>query len=159
MGDPWNRQPSFLTIAAGAVSLHPMFEWIEDHQGLVWTAGAASVAVCFGSLWIIPALVVRIPLDYFTHRTRPPNLWANQHPFVRLAMLVSKNLLGGALMLAGLAMLLLPGQGLLTLLVGFFLVDFPGKYRFEKWLVARRSILRPINWLRNRRGRMPLQVI
>lgn len=135
-----------------------MFEWIDDHQALVWTVGSASVAIFIASLLIIPALVVRIPPDYFTHETRPPSPWANQHPFVRLAILVGKNLLGGVLMLAGIAMLVLPGQGLLTLLVGFFLVDFPGKYRFEKWLIAQRYILRPINWLRNRRGRMPLRV-
>ena len=61
-------------------------------------------------------------------------------------------------MLAGIAMLVLPGQGLLTLLVGFLLIDFPGKYRFEKWLVARRWVLQPINWLRLRRHQMPLRV-
>ena len=53
-------------------------------------------------------------------------------------------------------MLVLPGQGLLTLLVGFLLVDAPGKYRLERWLVSRKAVLRPINWLRRRKGRQPL---
>lgn len=118
----------------------------------------ASIAIFIASLLIIPAVVVRIRPDYFTHEARPPSPWANEHPVVRLAILVGKNFLGGVLMLAGLAMLVLPGQGLLTLFVGFFLVDFPGKYTFEKWLIARRYVSRPINWLRNRRGRMPLRV-
>jgi UPF0716 family protein affecting phage T7 exclusion len=78
--------------------------------------------------------------------------------FVRICILIGKNLLGGLLMIAGLAMLVLPGQGLLTLFVGFLLIDFPGKYRLEKWLIRRRYILRPINWLRARRHRAPLQV-
>jgi hypothetical protein len=61
-------------------------------------------------------------------------------------------------MLAGVAMLVLPGQGLLTLLMGFLLVDFPGKYRLERWLFARPIVRRPINWLRHRAGRVPLQL-
>jgi hypothetical protein len=47
---------------------------------------------------------------------------------------------------------------LLTLLVGVFLLDFPGKYAFEKWLVGRPGVLRMINWLRRRRGRPPLAI-
>jgi hypothetical protein len=89
---------------------------------------------------------------------RPPSRWAHQPPVVRFAMVVGKNLLGALLMLAGIAMLVLPGQGLLTMFVGFLLIDFPGKYRFEKWLMARSYLIRPINWLRRRRNRPPLQV-
>jgi UPF0716 family protein affecting phage T7 exclusion len=73
-------------------------------------------------------------------------------------MHVGKNLLGVTLMIAGLAMLVIPGPGLLTVLIGFLLVDFPGKYKLERWLVARPAIRRPIDWLRKRAGRMPLQV-
>lgn len=135
-----------------------MYQWIADHKGLVWAAGAASVVIFFASLVIIPALIVRIRPDYFTHAVRPPTPWVNQHRFVRYAIVVAKNILGALLMLAGLAMFVLPGPGFLTLLVGFFLIDFPGKYRFEKWLIARHVILRPINWLRTRRARPPLQV-
>lgn len=61
-------------------------------------------------------------------------------------------------MLAGLAMLALPGQGLLTLLLGFLMIDLPGKYRFEKWLVRRRWVHRPINWMRRSRGREALNL-
>ena len=53
-------------------------------------------------------------------------------------------------------MLLLPGQGVLTMLLGFIMVDLPGKYRFERWLVARPLVLRSINMLRRRAGREPL---
>ena len=124
----------------------------------MWALGTASVAILVASVVIIPALVVRIRPDYFTHATRPPGAEENQKPFVRIAILVGKNILGGILMLAGIAMFVLPGQGLLTLLVGFFLIDFPGKYRVEKWLIARSFVRRPIDWLRVRRGRPPLQV-
>jgi hypothetical protein len=55
-------------------------------------------------------------------------------------------------------MLVLPGQGLITLFVGFFLIDFPGKYRFEKWLIRRKAVHRPINWLRRKSGREALEL-
>ncbi|NNM26663.1 MAG: hypothetical protein HKO59_11890, partial [Phycisphaerales bacterium] len=80
------------------------------------------------------------------------------HPLIQLAWQVGKNVLGVVLALAGLAMLVLPGQGLLTLLVGVLLIDGPGKYGFEKWLVARRPVLRSINWLRRRGGHPPLVI-
>ncbi|MHC4080212.1 MAG: hypothetical protein ACYS15_14540 [Planctomycetota bacterium] len=135
-----------------------MFDQIQDHQVILWTLGAASIVVFLASLLVMPALVVRIRPDYFTHDKRPPSRWVSHHPLLRYALRIGKNVLGCVFMLAGIAMLVLPGQGLLTLLVGFLMVDFPGKYRFEKWLVGRRYVLRPINWLRHRAGRSPLQV-
>ena len=71
-------------------------------------------------------------------------------------LLAAKNLLGYLLIVVGIAMLLLPGQGVLTMLLGFIMVDLPGKYRFEQWLVARPLVLRSINMLRRRAGREPL---
>ncbi len=49
-------------------------------------------------------------------------------------------------------MLVTPGQGLLTLLIGLLLLNFPGKYRLERWLVRRPGVLRTLNWVRRRRG-------
>ena len=134
-----------------------MLDWLHDHQGLLWTLGAASVAVFIASLVIIPALVVRIRPDYFAHEARPQRRWSNQRPYVRYAIVLGKNLLGVILVLTGITLLILPGPGLLTLLVGLFLIDFPGKYSFEKWVISRRYVHGPINWLRTHRDRMPLQ--
>jgi hypothetical protein len=69
---------------------------------------------------------------------------------------VLKNALGIVLVVAGLVMLIVPGQGLLTIAVGLMLIDFPGKYRLERWLATRRPVWRSINWLRKRAGRAPL---
>jgi hypothetical protein len=135
-----------------------VFEWLRDHQAILWALCALSVVVFIGSLLVMPALVARIRADYFTHDERPRSRWANQHPLVQVTVRVGKNVLGSLFVLAGIAMLVLPGQGLLTMLVGFLMVDFPGKYRFEKWLVGRRFVLRPINWLRRRAHRDPLRV-
>lgn len=100
-------------------------------------------------------LVVRLPRDYFTARRRPRGVWTLS-PSLRPVVLVVKNLLGAVLALAGLVMLFVPGQGLLTIAAGLMLLDFPGKYRLERWLVTRPRVWRAINWLRCRAGRVPL---
>lgn len=133
-------------------------QFAEDHTTLLWSVGIASIVIFFASLLIMPALVIRIPVDYFNHAGRPPSRFARLHPAARLALRIGKNVLGGLLLMAGVAMLVLPGQGLLTILVGFLLLDFPRKYHFERWLVRKRAVHRPINWLRRRHHREPLRL-
>ncbi len=133
-----------------------MVDWVRDHPGVVWTVAGASAAVFVLSLLSLPPLVARIQDDYFNHKRRPRSRLHDEHPIVQVTLRTLKNLLGVVLMLAGVAMLVLPGQGLITLFIGFVLVDFPGKYRLEKWIVRRSLIRRPINWLRKRAGRGPL---
>ena len=136
-----------------------MVEWIQTNETLLWWLASASVFTFFGTLVAVPWLVVRIPADYFCEPRRHRLPWADQHPVVRAALLVAKNLLGCVFLLAGTVMLVLPGQGILTILVGVVLLDFPGKYHLERWFIARRPVLRPINWLRRRAGRAPLLVL
>lgn len=128
----------------------------QEHETLLWSVGIASVVIFFASLLIMPALVIHIPTDYFNHPSRPPSRFAALHPAARLAIRIAKNALGAMLVLAGIAMLVLPGQGLLTILVGFLLLDFPRKYALESWMVRKPMIHRPINWLRRRHHREPL---
>jgi hypothetical protein len=135
-----------------------VLDWIEDHQAILWTLSAASLVTFLASLVLVPMLVVRIPADYFAHPVRPRSRWADRHPVIRLTLRVGKNVLGGLFVLAGIAMLVLPGQGLLTMLIGFLMLDGPGKYPFEKWLVARKIVRRPINWMRARSGHAPLEI-
>jgi len=133
-----------------------MFDWIREHQIILYWLGGASVVLFVATLVIAPAIIVRIRPDYFTHGQRPPGKWDDRGRFVRVSLRVAKNGLGYLFLMAGLAMLVLPGQGLLTLLIGFLMIDFPGKYHAEKWIILRPRILQAINWLRRRRGREPL---
>ncbi|MEX0964235.1 MAG: hypothetical protein WDZ52_09385 [Pseudohongiellaceae bacterium] len=55
-------------------------------------------------------------------------------------------------------MLILPGQGLLTILIGVVLVDFPRKYKFQRWLISLGPVLKSANWLRRKGGREPLEI-
>ncbi len=129
---------------------------MHTHPTAVWWLGGLSALTFVATLVAIPWLVVRIPADYFSHQRREKTLWANRHPVIRAMLLVLKNLLGLTLVLAGVAMLVLPGQGLLTILIGMMLCNFPGKYRFEGWLISRPPVAKAVNWLRHKSGRPPI---
>ena len=62
------------------------------------------------------------------------------------------------LVMAGIAMLVLPGQGLLTILLGIMLLEFPGKRRVELMLLRRPEILAGLNWIRRHANRPPFEV-
>ena len=63
-------------------------------------------------------------------------------------MLFGKNIIGYSLIMGGLLMLVLPGQGLLTIVTGLLLINYPGKYKLEQKLVAMPSVYRALNWIR-----------
>jgi archaellum biogenesis protein FlaJ (TadC family) len=129
--------------------------WLSHEGWLAWLTGLSAL-MFFGSIAALPFLAALIPQDYFTEAARQRSRTHSLHPVLYYAIRVLKNLLALLLILAGLAMLVLPGQGLLTLLIGIVLSDFPGKYRLERKLVRRDAVFRAINWLRQRRGQPPL---
>ena len=123
-----------------------------------WSAvlfGVSTVTFIAG-LFLLPALIVRIPFDYFV-RERPPRLpFERHHPVLRVVLLLTKNLLGAALAVAGLVMLVIPGPGMIAVLAGITLMDLPGKRALERWLIGLPLVLKAINRLRTNHGRPPL---
>ena len=74
---------------------------------------------------------------------------------VRAVGLFIKNVVAIIFIIAGIAMLVLPGQGLLTMLLGILFLDFPGKHRIESRLIQHPQILKAINALREKAGKPP----
>jgi len=136
--------------------LETLSQWIAGHHLLLTTLGFGSLLVFIGSLFFLPWLIARIPADYFCHERREPAPWKQLHPLARFAVLLLKNLVGLALLLAGVAMLLLPGQGWLSIFLGLILMDYPGKFQLERQIVSRPKLLQLINWLRRRQNQPPL---
>jgi len=134
-----------------------MIAWFRSHEALIAWLTASSVVMFVATLILIPLAIARIPADYFASRTPPRRREVEyRHPVVRLMLRIGKNLLGVVFILAGVAMLILPGQGVLTMLMGLLLLDVPGKYKLERWIVTRPRVFAAINWLRKRAGRAPL---
>lgn len=132
-----------------------MPEWLQIAKNPIWWIAGASFITILAFLIVVPLLVIRIPSDYFAQGRCPRKLWANRHLALRLVLLIGKNILGCLFVAAGIAMLVLPGQGTLTILAGILLLDFPGRYRLVRWIIARPQVIQTLNWLRRRAGRTP----
>lgn len=141
-----------------------MFDFLADTlSGLTWRSvliGIAIFIVTFSlSLGIVSLILVKIPADYFRNNHHS-KFWAGRPPAVRILALIGKNLLGVVLIVVGIILSLpgVPGQGVLTILLGVMLVDFPGKHRLEQKLLHRPKIKNSINRLRARFDKPPLEL-
>ncbi|HSN55925.1 MAG TPA: PGPGW domain-containing protein [Candidatus Sulfomarinibacteraceae bacterium] len=132
--------------------------WVREHAVLFQVLGAASLAMFVLSLVVFPLVVISLPPDYFVRERRDPVRQLRRRPLLWAAVMVVKNLLGAVLIAAGVAMLVLPGQGLLTILVGLALTNFPGKFTLERRLVRVPSVGRALNRIRTAAGRPPLEI-
>ena len=123
-------------------------DWFTQNEIFLAWLGSIALILSLLSPLVIIYFIEKLPADYFIqpHRQQRSHI----HP---LAIL--KNLLGLVLLLSGLAMLVLPGQGLLTILVGLVVMNFPGKKKAELWLMRRPKVSAAINWLRKKGGKPP----
>jgi hypothetical protein len=121
---------------------------------LIWLT-ALSVVFFIGTLIAIPFILVRLPANYFD--VRVPRPWMqDHHPILRVVGHVIKNVFGAVFLFAGFLMLFLPGQGVLTMIIGISMLDFPGKRNIEAKLIGQPTVLSVINSLRQKRGKPPL---
>ena len=132
--------------------------WIREYQVLFQTLGLASVALFVISLVVFPVVVAYLPMDYFVRDKRDPAHQKRRHPAIWVLLTVVKNIFGFVLILAGIAMLVLPGQGILTILMGVALANFPGKFTLERRLVRQPSVGRALNRIRSLARKDPLEL-
>jgi hypothetical protein len=141
-----------------------MLDWLKEltnslgltGRGVVWIV-LFSVVTFLGSIAATIVVLIKLPDTYFKAE-HAREFWAEGHPVLRWGGLILKNLLGVFLVLFGVVMSLpgVPGQGVLTILMGVMLLDFPGKRRLELKLVSRPKVLRTVNRIRARFDRPPL---
>ena len=137
-------------------------EWFaEIWASLTWNKILIGVGLFVGSLLLsflsIGIVMVKIPENYFsTHYQQdflPGSSW-----IVRWGAVIAKNLFGAFLVLLGVVLSLpgVPGQGILTILLGLIMLDIPGKRPLEARIIKRPAILSAINELRARYNKPPL---
>ncbi|MEQ8786371.1 MAG: PGPGW domain-containing protein [Pirellulaceae bacterium] len=120
----------------------------------VWLMAASAVAF-FSTLALVPIVLVRLPDDYLlTDRDAGR---APRHPVLRWTWRVLKNLLGAIFVLGGVIMLVTPGQGVLSIVIGLTLLDFPGRKSLERRILGHGRVLRAVNAMRARWNRPPLR--
>ena len=122
---------------------------------LLTLLGLLSVVTFVGSLIAVPWLIGRMRADYFLTHWQTVQARHRRHPALALTVFLARNALGLLLVAAGLAMLFMPGQGLLTVLIGVCVMDFPGKRGLLQRLVRGPKVQGALNWIRRKRGKEP----
>lgn len=104
---------------------------------------------------IIVLVVVKLPANYFSSdyslgfiKGKP--LW------IRWGAIILKNLIGAFLIGIGVLMILGPGPGLLTILLGLIMIDIPGKRPLEVSIIKHPAVFSAVNNLRSRYKKTPL---
>lgn len=116
-----------------------------------------SVALVVAATILVPWLAVKMPADYLVRRA-VRSAQPRRHPVIYWTLLVLRNLLGGALVMAGIVMLGVPGPGWGAILIGLALMSFPGRRRLQRRLLSSRFVVTPLNAIRARAGKPPLEI-
>lgn len=128
--------------------LQEISSWLSNPV-LLGGLAAFSIVAVLASIVLVPRYLAQLPRDFLSAEAPP------RHP--SLVRYVARNALGVVLVVLGALMLVLPGQGLLTLLVGLLLLDFPGKQRLVRRVLGRPKVLALVNRLRGHRNAPPLR--
>ena len=136
--------------------LDTIYEFLANYKKFIFWLGSISAVIFLFSLLSIKWLVGLIPSDYFINKSS--SKFRSSYPVIWLLSIIIKNILGYALIIGGILMLVLPGQGLFTIMIGLMLSNYPGKYFIEKRFIAIPSVLKTINWLRKKSDKPPLEI-
>jgi hypothetical protein len=133
---------------------------LHRYAGLSWPAMVALAVVLPVLTFVLGVVVVVwLPADYFV-RQPAPRRWRRTHPVLRIALAGVKNLFGLMVFLIGavMALPLVPGPGLVFMLLGLGMVDFPGKRALERRALSQPRVLASVNKMRVRFGKQPMRI-
>lgn len=133
-------------------------DWIHANEHLLQLIGSLSLLMLALTLIVLALVVITLPTDYFTRDHREPSSRSQPHPLPWQLLSLIKNLAGVLLILIGIALLVLPGQGALTILIGLTLTNFPGKYRLERHMMRQPAIHKTLNKIRTLANKPRLKV-
>lgn len=77
---------------------------------------------------------------------------------MKLGFWIARNVLATLFLVAGLVMLVTPGQGVLMILASLWMADFPGKRKMEQRIISLPRVAKTINRLREKAGKPPLEL-
>lgn len=127
-------------------------DWLKANEEIFAALGLLSVALFLISLIVFPLIIIFLPHDYFVRQEAG---FVSLNP-LRMVLRLLKTAFGVFLIIAGILMLFLPGQGLLSILLGISLINFPGKRRLEMRLLAFKRIRASVAWIRLKANRSPI---
>ncbi|MDA9044422.1 hypothetical protein N9H95_00785 [Gammaproteobacteria bacterium] len=91
--------------------------------------------------------IIAIPSDYFINKKRVSALRDNSI-LLWVFYKIFKNIIGYIFISIGLLALVLPGQGILMILIGLMMSDYPKKFDLEKKIIKINTVRKGVNWIR-----------
>ena len=137
-----------------------IISWSSMNSDLLFLLGSLSIFILIISVFMMVLIISFLPEDYFKSENRNliSSVQNSRYPLLKLLVLITKNFFGILLLLSGVLMLVLPGQGILTIITGLVFIDYPGKYKFERRLLRRKGVINSINWIRSCLSKPSLKV-
>ena len=137
-----------------------IISWSSMNSDLIFLLGSLSIFILIISVFMMVLIISFLPEDYFKSENRNliSSVQNSHYPLLKLLVLITKNFFGVLLLLSGILMLVLPGQGILTIITGLVFMDYPGKYKFERKLLRQKGVINSINWIRSRLSKPSLKV-
>ena len=137
-----------------------IISWSSMNSDLLFLLGSLSIFILIISVFMMVLIISFLPEDYFKSENRNliSSVQNSRYPLLKLLVLNTKNFFGVLLLFSGILMLVLPGQGILTIITGLVFMDYPGKYKFERKLLRQKGVINSINWIRSRLSKPSLKV-
>jgi len=135
-----------------------MWDWVGQYRDELALLGVGSAVMLVGSAIAVPWIILRLPTDAL-RRPNPLDALGRRHPVLRVLVIIARNSVGIPLLLIGivLAVPLVPGQGILTIILALLIMEFPGKWWLEHRLIGHPLVMRLLNWIRRKGHREPLE--
>ncbi|MBL9094087.1 MAG: hypothetical protein JNL96_22910 [Planctomycetaceae bacterium] len=128
-------------------------DWVPDWSP--WTWCAIGIVGFFGSLAACAVILLFVPRNYFVEHSKPKTVWPTS--VGGWIWRIARNLAGLVVLTAGIVMIFTPGQGVISILLGLALMDFPGKHRIVRKLLSSGKVLGVANRWRAKFGKPPLE--
>lgn len=130
---------------------------IDKHQVAIEWLGVVSVLTFIVSLVAIPWVIARLPKDYFIRHRQVVAVRHERNPALAKVIFLLRNFFGTVFLVGGIFMLVLPGQGIISMVIGISLMDFPKKNQLVDFILTLPRVRKLLNWLRHKQKKPPFE--
>ena len=127
--------------------LNFLYVWLENNSYILFYLGIISVLIFIFSIVGLRLFIIAIPSDYFINKKRVSAL-RDSSILLWVFYKIFKTIIGYIFIAIGLLALVLPGQGILMILIGLMMSDYPKKFDLEKKIIKINTVRKGVNWIR-----------
>lgn len=128
-----------------------LLSWLSEYTLFFSAVAGVYIVLMIVSLAATPWFVASLPIDYLLPKIRHSKPMGLQGALIQ----IFRNIVGLFCVILGIILMFTPGPGLIVLLVGISLAEFPGKHRLLISIAIQPNVFKSLNWMRTRGGKPP----